>query len=522
MVITSPFAELDIPDVALTDYVFEHLARHADRPALIDGATGAVTTHAELAAQVRRVAAGLAERGIGPGDVVGIYSPNVPEYPAAFLGVAAAGAVNTTANGLYGVEELAFQLRNCRARMLITHPALGQVALAAAAEVGITDVVSLGQLDGATPFAALGSDASAPTPAPAIQPGTDAVSLPYSSGTTGLPKGVRLTHTNLVANVCQCEQIFAIGPQDVIMGILPFFHIYGQTVVMCAGLRAGASIVTLARFDLEQFLTLIQQHRATRAFVAPPIVVAFAKHPLIDQYDTSSLVHVMSGAAPLDGEVAAQAGARIGCRIIQGYGMTEASPVLTCVSAFGEDRPGSVGPLVANTEGRIVDPETGVDLAPGEPGELWARGPQVMPGYLDNDEATAATLVEGGWLHTGDIAVADADGWITITDRAKELIKVSGYQVAPAELEALLLTHPSVADSCVIGIADDQSGERPKAFVVLRDPVAPEELIAWMRERSAPHKRLAAVQVIDEIPKSASGKILRRLLVERERADARG
>lgn len=516
MVITSPFPALEIPDLALADYVFEHVVRHADRPALIDGETGAVTTHGELAAQVRAVAAGLTERGVGSGDVVGIFSPNVTDYPAAFLGVAAAGATNTTANALYGVEELAFQLRNCRARMLITHPALGQVARAAAAEVGISDVVSFGELDGATPFAGLRSNG--PAPLPTIDPAVDAVSLPYSSGTTGLPKGVRLTHTNLVANVCQCEQIFEMGPQDVIMGILPFFHIYGQTVVMCAGLRAGASIVTMARFDLEQFLALIQQYRATRAFVAPPIVVAFAKHPLIDKYDTSSLVHVMSGAAPLDGEVAAAAGARIGCRIIQGYGMTEASPVITCTSAFGEDRPGSVGPLVANTEGRIVDPETCVDVGPGEPGELWARGPQVMPGYLNNDEATAATLPEGGWLRTGDIAVADADGWITITDRAKELIKVSGYQVAPAELEALLLTHPNVTDACVIGIPDEQSGERPKAFVVLREPVEEAELIAWMRERTSPHKRLAAVEVINEIPKSASGKILRRVLVERERA----
>ena len=198
--------------------------------------------------------------------------------------------------------------------------------------------------------------------------------------------------------------------------------------------------------------------------------------------------------------------------------MTEASPVITCVSSFGVDRPGSVGPLVANTEGRIVDPETGQDVATGQVGELWARGPQVMPGYLGNDQATAATIVEGGWLRTGDIATADADGWITIADRLKELIKVRGYQVAPAELEALLLTHPAVTDACVIPVRDDEAGERPKAFVVLRDPVESDAIIAWMRERSAPHKRLVAVEIVDEIPKSASGKILRRVLVERERA----
>ncbi len=516
MIITSPYPVLAIPDLSLTDYLFEHVDAHAGRPALIDGGTGAVTTHGELRNRVRATAAGLAERGIRPGDVVGIYSPNVPDYATAFLGVAQAGATNTTANGLYGVEELTFQLRDCKARMLITHPALADRALPAAQAVGIDQVVSFGELDGATPFASLRSEDAPPDVS--IDPARDTVSLPYSSGTTGLPKGVRLTHRNLVANVQQLEDVLEMGPEDVVMGILPFFHIYGQTVVMAAALRAGASIVTMARFDLEQYLALIQQHSATRAFVAPPVVLAFAKHPLIDQYDISSLVHVMSGAAPLDAATVTQAAARIGCPITQGYGMTEASPVITCVAAFGEDRPGSVGPLVANTEGRIVDPETGQDVPTGEPGELWARGPQVMPGYLGNDAATAATIVDGGWLRTGDIATADADGWITITDRVKELIKVKGYQVAPAELEALLLTHPAVTDSCVIPVPDDEAGERPKAFVVLRDPVEPQAVIDWMRERAAPHKRLVAVEIVDEIPKSASGKILRRVLVERERA----
>lgn len=516
MIITSPFPSLEISDLPLTAFVFEHVDAHADRPALIDGASGAVTTHRELRDRVRATAAGLAQRGIRPGDVVGIYSPNVPDYATAFLGVAQAGATNTTANGLYGVEELTFQLRDCNARMLITHPALADRALPAARAAGIDQVVSFGELDGATTFASLLSDGT--PPAVSIDAAGDTVSLPYSSGTTGLPKGVRLTHQNLVANVQQLEGVLEMGPDDVLMGVLPFFHIYGQTVVMAAGLRAGASIVTMARFDLEQYLALIQEHRATRAFVAPPIVLAFAKHPLVEQYDTSSLVHVMSGAAPLDGQTAARAAARVGCSITQGYGMTEASPVITCVTAFGEDRPGSVGPLVANTEGRIVDVETGQDVATGEPGELWARGPQVMPGYLGNDAATAATIVAGGWLRTGDIAIADADGWITITDRAKELIKVRGYQVAPAELEALLLTHPAVTDSCVIPVPDDDAGERPKAFVVVREPIDPQQIVDWMRERTAPHKRLVAVEAVDEIPKSASGKILRRVLVERERA----
>lgn len=511
MIIRSPYPARPIPDVPLADYVFEDLARHADRPALIDAATGAVMTHGQLHGRVRATACGLAARGIRQGDVVGIYSPNLPDYATAFLGVAMAGATATTANGLYGADELAFQLKNAGAKMLITHPTLADNAAKAAADAGVTDVVAFGDA-----FDALLADGD--PPAVSLTPAEDTVSLPYSSGTTGLPKGVRLTHTNLVANVHQLEPILELSADDVVMGVLPLFHIYGQTVVMAAGLRAGAAIVLVGRFDLAQFLGLIQEHRATRAFVAPPIVLAFAKHPLIDEYDLSSLRHVMSGAAPLDGDVAAQAAARIGCRIVQGYGMTEASPVLTCVGAFGEDRPGSVGPLVEATEGRIVDPVSGEDVAPGEPGELWARGPQVMPGYLANEEATATTIVDGGWLRTGDIATADADGWITITDRLKELIKVRGYQVAPAELEALLITHPAVTDACVIPIPDDETGERPKGFCVLREPVTPGELISWMSERAAPHKRLVAIDIVDEVPKSASGKILRRVLIERERA----
>jgi len=519
VVIRSPYPERGIPDVPLPAYLFEHIDRQAHRPALIDGASGAITTHRQLYERVRATAGGLAARGIGPGDVVGIYSPNVPDYATAFLGVALAGATNTTVNGLYGTEELAFQLRDAGARMLITYPALLERARKAAQAAGITDVVTFGDANDATPFDAL-LDGRDPPKLP-IDPSTHTVSLPYSSGTTGLPKGVRLTHRNLVANVHQLEPILELGPDDVMMGVLPFFHIYGQTVVLAAAIRAGASIVTMARFDLERYLELIQEHRATRAMVAPPIVVAFAKHPAVERYDLSSLRHVMSGAAPLDGDVASRAAARIGCRIVQGYGMTEASPVITCVSAFGEDRAGSVGPLVESTEGRIVDPATGRDVAPGEPGELWARGPQVMPGYLGNDEATAATLVDGTWLRTGDIALADADGWITIVDRLKELIKVKGYQVAPAELEAVLLTHPSVADACVIPIPDDEAGERPKAFVVLRPEATTDAIARWVSERVAPHKRLAEVEAIDEIPKSASGKILRRVLVERERS-ARG
>src|SRR5581483_5169468 len=236
---------------------------------------------------------------------------------------------------------------------------------------------------------------------------------------------------------------------------------------------------------------------------------------LVDGCDLSSLAQVFSGAAPLGAELAEEASRRLGCPVVQGYGLTEASPVLTLVPRGGPNRPGSIGPLVPNTEGRIVQPGTLEDVAPGQAGELLARGPQVMLGYLDDPQATEAAMVQGGWLRTGDVVQADPDGWLTVVDRAKELIKYKGYAIAPAELEALLVTHPAVADACVVGVPDVEAGEIPKAFVVVRDELDPDALLAWVAERVAPYKRVRLVETIEEIPKSPSGKILRRVLAER-------
>jgi acyl-CoA synthetase (AMP-forming)/AMP-acid ligase II len=371
---------------------------------------------------------------------------------------------------------------------------------------------------GATPFAALTGTAAEP-PEVEVDPAAHVVSLPYSSGTTGLPKGVMLTHRNLVANVLQTLALRPLGPGDVVVGVLPFFHSYGQTVVMNMSLRQGATVVTMPRFDLEQYLSLTERYGATLAYVAPPLVLALAKQPLVDEFDLSSLRSMLSGAAPLDAELARACAERLGCEVVQGYGLTETSPVTHLTPLGSGGRPGSIGLLAPSTEARIVDVATGDDLPPGEPGELLVRGPQVMRGYLRNEAATAAAIVDG-WLRTGDVATADEDGWFRIVDRIKELIKVRGYQVPPAELEALLLTHPAVTDACVIGVPDDETGEAPKGFVVLAGEATPEELLAYVAERVSPHKRLRAVDVVDAIPKSPSGKILRRVLAERERARA--
>ncbi len=294
---------------------------------------------------------------------------------------------------------------------------------------------------------------------------------------------------------------------------LPFFHIYGMQVLMNLSLACGATVVTMPRFDLEQALTIIQNSKVTRFFAVPPIVLALAKHPLVDQFDLSSLKQVFSGAAPLGAELAAEAAARVGCEVVQGFGMTELSPVSHC-TVVGDFRPGTSGVTVPNTETRLVDPESGEDRGVGVEGELWVRGPQVMKGYLNNAEATRITIDEDGWLHTGDIAVVDEFGHVSIVDRLKELIKYKGFQVPPAELEALLLSHPKIADVAVIGVADEEAGEVPKAFVV---PVPGSELTvdevqAHVAQHVASYKQVRLVEFVETIPKSASGKILRRML----------
>jgi acyl-CoA synthetase (AMP-forming)/AMP-acid ligase II len=514
--IRSPYPDVEIPDIPVTRFVYADAASHGDRTAIVCGVSGRSYSYAMLDHLVGRCAAGFAERGLQPHEVVGIFAPNLPEYPIAFHGVAQAGATNTTINSLYTAQEAAFQLKNARARFLITIPQFLDRALPAAAEAGIEEVYVFGEADGATPFASLlASDH--PVPQPEIDCAHDLVSLPYSSGTTGFPKGVMLTHRNLVANMTQFADCRDIGPDDRVIGFLPFFHIYGQTVVLNDCLRRGAQIVSMPRFDLEQFLQIIQEHQITVAYVAPPVIVALAKHPLVERFDLSSLDAIMSGAAPLDSALQNACSERLGCDVFQGYGLTETSPVTHAWRSGEVCTPGCVGKLLASTEARIVDPETATDC---DRGELWIRGPQVMAGYLENAEATAATIDADGWLKTGDIVTMDEAGIFQIVDRLKELIKYKGYQVPPAELEAVLLTNPAIADAAVIGVADEEAGEIPKAFVVLKPDVVmtPAEVMDFVAAHVAPHLRVRACEFIDEIPKSASGKILRRVLVDRERA----
>ncbi|HEY1332073.1 MAG TPA: 4-coumarate--CoA ligase family protein [Actinomycetota bacterium] len=519
-VFESPFGSVPVPDVALTPFVFERARALGDKPAFVDAPTGRALTFRQTDDMVRAVAAGLAARGFGKGDVLGLLLPNLPEYPVAFHAAALLGGIATTVNPLYTADELAHQLSDAGAKFLLTIPQFVATASEAAGRSTVKEVFVLGEAEGATPFASL-LEPDGSVPEVDIDPREDVVVLPYSSGTTGLSKGVMLTHHNIVANLLQIAAALTVGEDDVVIGVLPFFHIYGQTVIMNASFRAGATTVTMPRFDLEQFCRVIQDHRVTWAFLVPPIVLALAKHPVIDAYDLSSLRVVFCGAAPLSGDLAEAAATRIGCQVRQGYGLTETSPVTHSIGR--SNKPGSIGPLLPDTEGKVMDTADGRELGPDADGEIWVRGPQVMKGYLNNPEATASTIDAEGWLHTGDIGHADDDGYFYVVDRVKELIKYKGLQVPPAELEAVLVRHPSVADAAVIPVPDEEAGEVPKAFVVLRQgaEATPDEIMAYVAKHVAPHKKVRRLEFVDEIPKSLSGKILRRVLVDRERELAR-
>ncbi|QUJ75093.1 AMP-binding protein [Sulfitobacter albidus] len=505
--------DVALRDITITQRVFENLTRRPDAVVLTDGPTGATLTAADLMDRVKRLAGGLNARGFGAGKTVALMAPNMPDYAVVFHGVAWAGGTITTINPTYTAAEVAHQLRDSGADMLITVPMFLETAQAAATEVGGLPLTVIGSAEGTQTLDDLmGAPQEAQTP---VDLDTHIVVLPYSSGTTGLPKGVRLSHRNLVVNVDQIIAGASFEEGEVAAGFLPFFHIYGMQALMNVHLAGGGALVTLPRFDLELFLQISQDHRARRMWIVPPVALALAKHPVVDQYDLSSVEEIFSGAAPLGGEVCDAVAKRLNCVALQGYGMTELSPV-THISPRHAPKSGSSGLATPNTDCRIVDPDTGADLPAGEEGELWIRGPQVMMGYLNNDKATAETLTQDGWLKTGDIAKIDADGYMFIMDRLKELIKYKGFQVAPAELEATLLTHDGITDAAVIGLPDDEAGERPIAFIVGNDRVPDADGVrAHLKRTLSSYKQVHEVYFVDEIPKSASGKILRRVLRDR-------
>ncbi|RKP08854.1 hypothetical protein THASP1DRAFT_15061 [Thamnocephalis sphaerospora] len=547
MVYKSHIPDIPIPTEDIYHYIFELPERQSqqDVEIFIDADTGRTTTVAQLRRNTRRFAGALQTKvGAKRGQIVAMCAPNSIDFPIATLGTLAAGLIVTTSNPAFHLDELTEQFKDSRPNYIVADYTALEKVKAAAAVIGIPDehIFVIGAPDGRTTMPVFEGHTTlyglldgAPEDAPLVRltPEEQAVTtafICYSSGTTGKPKGVQITHRNTVANFCQymaAERSWwdQLPTQDMLIGVLPFFHIYGLHVLIHVPILRRAPIVVMRRFQIPQFFELIQRYRVTFIFAVPPICLALAKHPLVEQYDMSSLREVICGAAPLGTEIAVAVRERLNVVVRQGLGMTEVSPLSHILSAT-EVVDGSSGQLLPNITAKVID-EEGNEVAPGEAGEMCVRGPNIMKGYLNKPEETAAMIDADGYLHTGDVVRVDENGHFFVVDRIKELIKYKGFQVAPAELEALIQTHDAVADAAVIQVqCPEQATELPKAYVALKathqDTTTAQQIMDYVTERVAPYKKLrGGVEFIDVIPRSPSGKILRRLLRDREQAAAK-
>ncbi len=475
-------------------------------------------TFAGLEAESNRLAHGLRALGCETGDRLGLFLPNCPEFVIGFYAASKLGAIASPLNSSYREREVTYQLNDSGVTILITHAKLWPLVEAARPQLKrLRQIVIVGYGDTSsrpdvTRYQDVVRGQSTDPPLDQIDPG-QLVVLPYSSGTTSLPKGVMLTHRNLVSNHEQFVLATRMGPDDSYIVYMPLSHIMG-VALMGVAISSGAKLVLTERFDLETVVRLIQEHGVTWLFAVPPVLLALANAPGLESAQFRNIKFVFCAAAPLAPDVARRVEARLGLRVVQGYGLTEASPA-THNSPLdpGRIRLESGGVLVAGTEHKIMDVETGDRaLAPGETGEIVVRGPQVMQGYWNAPEETARALRDG-WLYTGDIGWIDEEGYVYVVDRKKEMIKCKSFSIAPAELEAVVLEHPDVVDCGVTGVKDAEAGEVPKAFVVSREGCVIEfgELARFVAERVAGYKQIRHFEMIDKIPRTPSGKVLRRL-----------
>jgi long-chain acyl-CoA synthetase len=514
-------AAIDIPEIPFGEMLWESAQRFPEKTAVVF--QGQAISYRELDGLANSCANALAKLGVKKGDRVALYMTNRPEYIISLYGIARLGAVFTPMNPTYKEGEIEYQLNDAEASVLIVQESLYPLVRNARPQLpSLREIIIVGQrAEGGTQrFRDLIRQSSPKhPPQPTLNWTEDLVALPYSSGTTGLPKGVMLTQQNLVANNLQFISSGRITEQDTLLIFLPFYHIYG-IMLLGGGLYAGATLVIMEAFDLERSLMLAQQYGVTLYYAVPPILVALDNSSRVTQYSFPRMRYIMVGAAPLVPDVAQRVQEKIQVPVLQGYGLTEASPVthLNPVDQ-GRIKLESVGLAVPNQEQKIVDLETGErELEVGEIGELWVKGPHIMKGYWKAPEETAQALHDG-WLATGDIARMDREGYVYIVDRKKEMIKYKGFSVAPAEVEAVLFQHAAVADCAVIGKPDVEAGEIPKALVILRpgEEVAPEALMEFVESRVAGYKKIREVEFVTSIPKTASGKVLRRVLIEAER-----
>jgi acyl-CoA synthetase (AMP-forming)/AMP-acid ligase II len=506
MLFQSPWPPLGLPVCSICVAVLKEARQLGTKPAVIEGETGRTLRYEQLSDGADRVAASLSRAGLRPRQPVAIVLPNSIDFVVAWYGALRAGAWVVPINPLYTPPEIEHQIRDSGARLLITVPDRG-TALAGTVDRVFVIEESHNEL------------LECQDPPPDVSPAADDLAvLPYSSGTTGKPKGVMLTHAHIVTNM---RQLYAAGEyrrEDVIVNMMPLYHVGGLIYILNSLLGIGATVVLMRRFDLERWLELNQRYRATILAVPPPVVLAITKSPLWDRFQLDSVQVAISGAAPLGADLQEAFEKRTGLVIKQVWGMTEA----TCgIAVDSSDRAirklGSCGRLLPGSEARVVDVVSQTELGVGETGEIWLRGPQIMNGYWNQPAANAETLMADGWMRTGDLGYFESGGHIFLVDRLKELIKYNALQVAPAELEDIIQSHPAVSDAAVVGAPDEAAGEIPMAFVVRRENATLDaaELMQYVADLVAPHKKIRAVEFIDHIPKSPTGKILRRVLRDR-------
>ncbi|XP_047327333.1 4-coumarate:CoA ligase 1-like [Impatiens glandulifera] len=519
----SKLPDIYIPDhLPLHSYCFEKISEFSSRPCLINASNDQIYTYSEVELTSRRVAAGLNNLGINKGDVIMILLHNSPEFVFSFLGSSYRGSIATAANPLYTPAEIAKQASVAKAKLIITKSCYVEKISEFAKINGVRIVCIDNNNHEFLRFSDLTDASEHDIPEVDINP-NDIIALPFSSGTTGLPKGVMLTHRGQVTSVAQ--QVDGDNPNlyfksdDVIMCFLPLFHIYSLNSVLLCGLRVGAAILIMEKFEIVHLMELVQRYKVTVAPIVPTIALAIAKSPVVDNYDLSSIRIAMSGGAPMGKELEDAVRPKLKNAVLgQGYGMTEAGPVLAMCLGFAKEawevKSGACGTVVRNAEMKIVDPDSNVSLSRNQPGEIWIRGHQIMKGYLNDPIATQETIDSDGWLHTGDIGYIDENDEVFIIDRLKEMIKYSGFQVAPAELEAMLISHPNIAGAAVVAMKDERAGEIPVAFIVKSNgsEINEEDIMKYISDQVIYYKRIRKVFFTDEIPKAPSGKILRKNL----------
>ncbi|XP_069114739.1 probable 4-coumarate--CoA ligase 1 [Argopecten irradians] len=514
---TSPYT-VDIPDCSITEYLVNGFSKYGELTALIDGKHGSKTTFHDLQGQITRTTAGFQKIGLTKSDVVCLFGTNTVEFVHTLCGVTSAGGILTIANSQLTSVELSHQLLETNTGYIVATPECAPRAKETLAFCpNIREIIVLGEAEGCRPFSSLQS-VGEQISSVSVDPREDIALMPYSSGTTGLPKGVQLTHHNLVSQLSQLRHKTILpfhAGSDVSINPLPMVHIAGMMIGLLNPLSQGACVVTLPRFEPESYLSAIETYRGTFSLIAPPLVNFFAKHPLVDKYDLSSLHTPYSGAATLSRTLTEQMAERLNITSIrQGYGMSETTGATHTDPKDGW-KYGSIGKPVPNTQSKIISLETDESLGPEQMGEIMCKGPQVMKGYLNNIAATSETITEDGWIKTGDIGYYDNDGHYFVVDRLKDIIKYKGYQISPTYIESILTSHPAVMEAAIVGIPCDEMGEIPRAYVVKKSQVTAEELVKHVNDQVSPFKRLrGGLEFVEEIPKLPSGKILRRKIKE--------